>query len=50
MGSFWLDRPTVVTGGIGLVGGWLLVRGLLDMGVDVVCLVRDWIPQCESST
>jgi CDP-glucose 4,6-dehydratase len=44
--GFWLDRPTLVTGGTGLVGGWL-VRRLLDAGADVVCLVRDWVPQSE---
>lgn len=44
--SFWLDRPTFVTGATGLVGGWL-VRRLLDAGADVVCLVRDWVPQSE---
>ncbi len=44
--SFWLDRPTLVTGGTGLVGGWL-VRRLVEHGADVVCLVRDWVPQCE---
>lgn len=44
--SFWLDRPTFVTGGTGLVGGWL-VRRLLEGGADVVCLVRDWVPQSE---
>lgn len=44
--SFWLDRPTLVTGATGLVGGWL-VRHLLDAGADVVCLVRDWVPQSE---
>ena len=44
--SFWLDRPTLVTGATGLVGGWL-VRHLLDGGADVVCLVRDWVPQSE---
>ncbi len=42
--SFWLDRPTFVTGATGLVGGWL-VRHLLKAGADVVCLVRDWVPQ-----
>src|ERR1044072_4561244 len=42
--SFWLDRPTLVTGATGLVGGWL-VRRLVDAGADVVCLVRDWVPQ-----
>ena len=44
--AFWRDRPTLVTGATGLVGGWL-VRHLLDLGADVVCLVRDWIPQSE---
>jgi CDP-glucose 4,6-dehydratase len=42
--SFWQDRPTLVTGATGLVGGWL-VRSLVDLGADVVCLVRDWVPQ-----
>jgi CDP-glucose 4,6-dehydratase len=44
--SFWLDRPTFVTGATGLIGGWL-VRDLLAQGADVVCLVRDWVPQSE---
>ena len=44
--AFWLDRPTFVTGGTGLVGGWL-VRRLIEAGADVVCLVRDWVPQSE---
>lgn len=44
--AFWQDRPTLVTGGTGLVGGWLVQR-LLDAGADVVCLVRDWVPQRE---
>jgi CDP-glucose 4,6-dehydratase len=44
--TFWLDRPTFVTGGTGLVGGWL-VRRLVEAGADVVCLVRDWVPQSE---
>ena len=46
--SFWLDRPTLVTGGTGFVGGWLIKR-LLDAKADVVCLMRDWVPQCELS-
>jgi len=45
--AFWLDRPTFVTGGTGLVGSWLIQR-LIDAGADVVCLVRDWVPQSES--
>jgi CDP-glucose 4,6-dehydratase len=44
--GFWRDRPVLVTGGTGLVGGWL-VRRLVDAGADVVCLVRDWVPQSE---
>lgn len=46
MSDFWLDRPTFVTGATGLVGGWL-VRRLVESGADVVCLVRDWVPQSE---
>ena len=44
--SFWLDRPTFVTGGTGLLGSWLIQR-LVEAGADIVCLVRDWIPQSE---
>ena len=40
------DRPTLVTGATGLVGGWL-VRDWWTRGADVVCLVRDWVPQSE---
>ncbi|MFZ5453832.1 MAG: NAD-dependent epimerase/dehydratase family protein [Thermodesulfobacteriota bacterium] len=43
---FWQDRPTLVTGATGLLGGWLVPR-LLDAGAEVVCLVRDWVPQSE---
>lgn len=42
--SFWLDRPTFVTGATGLVGGWLVKR-LLEARANVVCLMRDWVPQ-----
>jgi CDP-glucose 4,6-dehydratase len=44
--SLWRDRPVFITGATGLVGGWL-VRRLVALGADVVCLVRDWIPQSE---
>src|SRR3982751_5526153 len=43
---FWLDRPPLVTGATGLVGSWLVAR-LVQAGADVVCLVRDWVPQSE---
>jgi CDP-glucose 4,6-dehydratase len=43
---FWQDRPAFITGATGLVGGWL-VRRLLAAGADVVCLVRDWVPQSD---
>lgn len=43
---FWIDRPALVTGATGLVGGWLVKR-LREAGSDVVCLVRDWVPQSE---
>jgi CDP-glucose 4,6-dehydratase len=46
MSAFWQDRPTLVTGGTGLVGGWVL-RRLLRAQADVVCLVRDWLPESE---
>ena len=45
--DFWQDRPVFLTGATGLVGSWLLKR-LMRAGADVVCLVRDWIPQSEA--
>jgi CDP-glucose 4,6-dehydratase len=44
--AFWLDRPTLVTGATGLVGSWLVKR-LIAAGADVICLIRDWVPQSE---
>lgn len=44
--DFWRDRPTYVTGATGLVGG-SVVRKLQEAGADIVCLVRDWVPQSE---
>ena len=43
---FWQDRPVFVTGASGLLGSWV-VRRLLNANADVVCLVRDWVPQSE---
>ena len=43
---FWQDRPVFVTGATGLLGSWLVQR-LIKSRADVVCLVRDWIPQSE---
>jgi CDP-glucose 4,6-dehydratase len=45
-GGFWLDRPVFVTGAAGFLGSWLTQR-LQDHGADVVCLLRDWVPQSE---
>jgi CDP-glucose 4,6-dehydratase len=44
--GFWQDRRVLLTGATGLVGAWL-ARRLREAGADVVCLVRDWVPQCE---
>src|SRR5262245_61268726 len=46
MADFWLDRPTLVTGATGLVGGWV-VRALLHSRASVVALVRDGVPEAE---
>ena len=47
--KFWRDRPVYVTGATGLVGSWLVKR-LIAAGSEVVCLVRDWVPQSELVT
>jgi CDP-glucose 4,6-dehydratase len=46
--AFWKDRPVLITGATGLVGSWLLKR-LAGAGADVLCLVRDWVPQSEAA-
>ena len=46
MNSFWKDRSVLVTGGTGLLGSWLVSR-LLQAEANVVCLIRDWVPQSE---
>ena len=40
----WQDRPVLVTGATGLLGGWL-VESLIARGAQVVCLVRDQVPR-----
>jgi len=35
-----------VTGATGLVGSWV-VRRLRELQADVVCVIRDWVPQSE---
>ncbi len=44
--KFWLDRRVFVTGATGLLGSWLTVK-LLDLGADVIVLIRDWVPESE---
>jgi CDP-glucose 4,6-dehydratase len=44
--TFWRDRPTLVTGGSGFLGGWL-VRALAEQDADVVCIVRDWVGESQ---
>jgi CDP-glucose 4,6-dehydratase len=42
--AFWIDRPVLVTGASGFIGGWLVDR-LVAHGAAVVCLVRDAVPR-----
>jgi len=42
--DFWRGRPVLVTGASGFLGGWT-VRRLLEVGADVVALVRDRVPR-----
>ncbi len=41
--ALWRDRPTLVTGATGFLGGWVVSR-LLDHGAQVVVLLRDEPP------
>jgi len=45
--AFWAARPVLVTGATGLLGASLL-RLLHGAEAQVVCLVRDWVPQSEA--
>lgn len=42
--SYWTGRQVFITGGSGLLGGWT-VRRLLELGANVVALVRDRVPR-----
>ncbi len=44
--SFWRDRRVLITGCTGVLGSWLTAK-LVELGADVVGLVRDWVPQCQ---
>jgi len=46
MTGFWSHRRVFITGATGLVGSWL-ARDLVESGVYVVALVRDWDPLSE---
>ena len=46
MTGFWTNRPVLVTGASGLLGGWLVQR-LIEQEADIVCLMRDWVPLSE---
>ena len=42
--SLWRDRPVLVTGASGFLGGWL-VKDLVERGANVIALVRDGAPR-----
>lgn len=43
---FWQDKRVLVTGCTGVLGSWLTLQ-LLELGADVVGIVRDWVPQSQ---
>jgi CDP-glucose 4,6-dehydratase len=44
--DFWKGNSVLVTGATGQIGGWLVKR-LLECEAEVVCLLFDWLPQCD---
>ena len=42
----WRQRRVLVTGCTGVLGSWLVLR-LVELGADVVGLVRDWVPHSQ---
>jgi CDP-glucose 4,6-dehydratase len=46
-GSFWKNRPVLITGATGFLGSWL-TRRLLQSGADIVCLVREPVPESKT--
>jgi CDP-glucose 4,6-dehydratase len=47
--KFWEQRNVFVTGATGLLGSWVTAE-LLERGANIVCLVRDWVPDSEAVT
>lgn len=47
--SVWRHRRVFVTGASGLLGSWL-VEELLRQEAEVVCLIRDWVPDSRLVT
>lgn len=47
--TFWARRKVFVTGTTGLLGAWL-TEALLERGAEVICLVRDWVPESRAVT
>ena len=43
---FWQDRRVLITGCTGILGSWLTIK-LIDLGADVVGIVRDWVPKSQ---
>lgn len=43
MEESWLNKNVFVTGCTGLLGSWL-TEELINLGVNVICLVRDYVP------